>query len=132
MWSRLLRGLQIDDMIYLTELVYSSKPSGKHSYNFIQALYWPRFLLIQYATTCFCPYTGHPQVFFVCIGWIISTLRHIQALLFCSMSGDDFIQIKGLFALFYNIKHICGIYSSGQNTLIKMVIHSIMSIGGVT
>ena len=48
------------------------------------------------------------------------------------MSGDDFIQFKGLFALVYTINIRMVKYGSGQNTLVKMVIHNIKSISGVT
>jgi hypothetical protein len=49
-------------------LVCSIKLSGKPSINFIQAYISLVLLSIQYITTCFDPYTGHPQVLFVLDG----------------------------------------------------------------
>jgi hypothetical protein len=76
--------------------VCSIKPSGKHSINFIQAYIGLILLSIQYIMTCFDPYTGHPQVFFVCVGWSIFTLRYIHSLLFC-MGGGNLYNSRGCY-----------------------------------
>jgi hypothetical protein len=96
-----------------------NKPSGKHSINFIQALYWPySFTYTIYDDDMFQPIQGSSSGL-PCMYWMDNVYNKAYKNVTILSGWRWFYIIQGIVYFGLQYKYTCGTYSSGHNTLIK-------------